>query len=190
MNTANKLTVLRIIFVPFFVAALLCDMIPGNYIVALVLFLAAAITDSLDGKLARKQGTVTDFGKFLDPLADKILVMSSLICFVQMGWADAVMVIIILTREFLVTSLRLVAGASGIVIAANRWGKIKTVSQMIAIISVILALAICQTLGSGLGFVMGAHFLTQLLLWVSAALTLASGIVYLWQNRNILSDIS
>ena len=137
MNLPNKLTVARIILVPFFVAALLINF-PLNNLAALALFGAASITDLLDGKIARKRGLVTDFGKFADPLADKILVISALLCFIQLGLCDCVAVIIVLFREFTVTSIRLIAASKGKVIAANIWGKVKTVTQMVAIICVLV----------------------------------------------------
>ncbi len=132
MNLPNKLTLWRIILVPFFVAVLLIPF-PLHTIVALVLFIAASITDMLDGRIARKRNLITDFGKFADPLADKILVLAALLCFVQNGWCDCIAVIIVLFREFTVTSIRLIAAAKGEVIAANIWGKVKTVTQMVAI---------------------------------------------------------
>ena len=137
MNLPNKLTLGRIILVPFFVAALLIPFFLHT-IVALVLFIAASITDMLDGRIARKRNLITDFGKFADPLADKILVLAALLCFVQNGWCDCIAVIIVLFREFTVTSIRLIAAAKGEVIAANIWGKVKTVTQMVAIITILV----------------------------------------------------
>ena len=134
MNLPNKLTVGRIILVPFFVAAMLIDF-PLHHLVALIIFVIASLTDMLDGKIARKNNLVTDFGKFADPLADKILVLAALLCFVQNGYCDCVAVIIVLFREFSVTSIRLISASKGKVVAANIFGKIKTVSQMIAIIA-------------------------------------------------------
>ena len=125
MNLPNKLTLSRIILVPFFVASLLINF-PFHTAVALVIFVVATFTDMFDGKIARSRGLVTDFGKFADPLADKILVLSALLCFVQTGWCDCIAVIIVLFREFSVTSIRLVAASKGKVVAANIFGKIKT----------------------------------------------------------------
>ena len=124
MNLPNKLTLSRIILVPFFVASLLINF-PFHTAVALVIFVVATFTDMFDGKIARSRGLVTDFGKFADPLADKILVLSALLCFVQTGWCDCIAVIIVLFREFSVTSIRLVAASKGKVVAANIFGKIK-----------------------------------------------------------------
>ena len=138
MNTPNKLTLFRIFLIPFFVFFLLMQNLPHRFLFALIIFCIAAITDHFDGELARRSGQITDFGKFLDPLADKMLVMSAFISFVQLGVVGALPVIIILMREFTVTSVRLVAMGSGKVISANIWGKIKTVSQIVAIIIILL----------------------------------------------------
>lgn len=179
MNLPNKLTVLRVIMVPFFVAAMLLD-IPGRWIWALVLFAAASLTDMLDGKIARKYNLVTNFGKFMDPLADKVLVMAALICFIPCFDLSAVVVIVIMAREFLVTSLRLVASSEGVVIAADGWGKVKTASTMVWV-CVTLLLA-----GLGVGgtvfhlvFHCGAGFVT--------AVTVVSGANYLLKNRALLN---
>ena len=137
MNLPNKLTVMRMILVPFVVAALLYPF-PHHYLVALLLFAAASYTDHLDGKIARRDNLVTDFGKFMDPLADKVMVLSAMVCLVSLGFADVWIVVLMLAREFMVTSIRLVAVDKGRVIAANIWGKVKTVTQIIAILGVLL----------------------------------------------------
>ncbi len=137
MNLPNKLTVVRVILVPFFVFFLLLPGIPHHYLYALILFSAAAYTDHLDGKLARKNNQITNFGKFMDPLADKVMVVSALVCFVHLGLADTWCVILIIAREFIVTSIRLAAVDNGVVVAANNWGKTKTISQIIAIITIL-----------------------------------------------------
>lgn len=136
MNLPNKLTLSRIILVPFFVASLLINF-PFHTAVALVIFVVATFTDMFDGKIARSRGLVTDFGKFADPLADKILVLSALLCFVQTGWCDCIAVIIVLFREFSVTSIRLVAASKGKVVAANISAN-QTVTQLVAIIAILL----------------------------------------------------
>ena len=132
MNLPNKLTVLRICMIPFFVAALLYENGADQTmrIIANVIFIVASLTDLLDGKIARKYGLVTNFGKFMDPLADKLLVCSALICLIQLGQLPAWIVIIIISREFIISGFRLVAADNGIVIAASYWGKFKTVFQM------------------------------------------------------------
>ena len=191
MNLPNKLTVARILLVPFFVAALLIDF-PLNNLAALALFGAASITDLLDGKIARKQGLITDFGKFADPLADKILVISALLCFVQLGLCDCVAVIIVLFREFTVTSIRLIAASKGKVIAANIWGKVKTVTQMVAIICV-LVMQIVLDIGA-LGVALPCclrcifYWTGEGLIWVSTLFTVISGIIYEKQNKHFISE--
>ena len=191
MNLPNKLTVARILLVPFFVAALLIDF-PLNNLAALALFGAASITDLLDGKIARKHGLITDFGKFADPLADKILVISALLCFVQLGLCDCVAVIIVLFREFTVTSIRLIAASKGNVIAANIWGKVKTVTQMVAIICV-LVMQIVLDIGA-LGVALPCclrcifYWTGEGLIWVSTLFAIISGIIYVKQNKHFISE--
>ena len=191
MNLPNKLTVARILLVPFFVAALLIDF-PLNNLVALALFGAASLTDMFDGKIARKHGLITDFGKFADPLADKILVISALLCFVQLGLCDCVAVIIVLFREFVVTSIRLIAAVKGKVIAANMWGKVKTVTQIVAIVCV-LAMQTVLDLG-GLGVQLPAALpsvftvIGEVLIWISTFFAVLSGVVYVAQNRQFISE--
>ena len=175
MNLPNKLTVLRMIIVPFFVFFLLCDG-GQNYafrMTALVLFIAASLTDTLDGKIARKYHLVTDFGKFMDPLADKLLVCSALICLIELREIPAWMVVIIIGREFVISGFRLVASDNGIVIPANYWGKFKTTFQMIAVILMILNVS-------------SLRLLTVLTTWIALALTVISLCTYIAQNYKIL----
>ena len=187
MNLPNKLTVARVILVPFFVFTLMANFIPQNYIISLVLFAAASYTDHLDGKIARRDHLITNFGKFMDPLADKILVMAALICFVALGFTNPYFVIIIMFREFAVTSVRLVAAANGTVIAANNWGKAKTVSQIIAIIVILLLQYIlqldlidnCNTL---------FYIIGEVFMGVCTLLALISGIIYLKDNWQAVAD--
>ena len=191
MNLPNKLTVARILLVPFFVAALLIDF-PLNNLVALALFGAASLTDMFDGKIARKHGLITDFGKFADPLADKILVISALLCFVQLGLCDCVAVIIVLFREFVVTSIRLIAAARGKVIAANMWGKVKTVTQIVAIVCVLVMQTVLDL--GGLGVQLPAALpsvftvIGEVLIWISTFFAVLSGVVYVAQNRQFISE--
>ena len=191
MNLPNKLTVARILLVPFFVAVLLIDF-PLNNLAALALFGAASITDLLDGKIARKQGLITDFGKFADPLADKILVISALLCFVQLGLCDCVAVIIVLFREFTVTSIRLIAASKGKVIAANIWGKVKTVTQMVAIICVLVMQIILDIGAQGVALPCCLrcifYWTGEGLIWVSTLFTVISGIIYVKQNKHFISE--
>lgn len=191
MNLPNKLTVLRILLVPFFVAALLIDF-PLNNLVALALFGAASLTDMFDGKIARKRGLITDFGKFADPLADKILVISALLCFIQLGLCDCVAVIIVLFREFVVTSIRLIAAAKGKVIAANMWGKVKTVTQIVATVCVLVMQTVLDL--GGLGVQLPAALpqiftvIGEVLIWISTFFAVISGVVYVAQNRQFISE--
>ena len=174
MNLPNKLTMLRVILIPFFVV---CELIPYSWgkWVALVIFVAASITDKLDGTIARKYNLITNFGKFMDPLADKLLVCSAMICFIELEKLPAWFVIIIIGREFIISGFRLIAAENGVVIAANYWGKFKTVSQMIMIILLML----------DFGGVFAV--LTQIFIWLSVALTIISLLTYIMQNRKVLS---
>ena len=176
MNTPNKLTIARMIIVPFLVIFLLTGWGgEANRYISLTLFVVASVTDWFDGYLARKNNLVTNFGKFMDPLADKLLVCSAMICMIDLKRLPAWFVIIIIAREVIISGFRLIAAENGIVIAANYWGKFKTASQMIMIILLIL------------------HFdgifviLEQIFIWLSLALTIISLITYIWQNRTVLS---
>ena len=176
MNTPNKLTIARMIIVPFLVIFLLTGWGgEANRYISLTLFVVASVTDWFDGYLARKNNLVTNFGKFMDPLADKLLVCCAMICMIDLKRLPAWFVIIIIAREFIISGFRLIAAENGIVIAANYWGKFKTASQMIMIILLIL------------------HFdgifviLEQIFIWLSLALTIISLITYIWQNRTVLS---
>ena len=142
MNLPNKLTVLRVLLIPFFVAALLWDKGENMTLryVAAGIFIAASLTDLLDGKIARKYNLVTNFGKFMDPLADKLLVCAALICLIELDDIPAWMVIVIISREFIISGFRLVASDNGVVIAASYWGKFKTVFQMIAVVLTVVSL--------------------------------------------------
>lgn len=179
MNLPNKITMLRIIMIPFFIAALLIDF-PYHQPIAAVLFIIAALTDSLDGYLARSRNLITDFGKFMDPLADKLLVCSALICFVQLGSVPAWMVIIIIAREFAITGLRTLAASDGIVIAASKWGKAKTMSQMIAIVIILFNNWPFSIFNIPMGSIMIA---------IATILTLISGIDYLILNKKVFRSM-
>lgn len=176
MNTPNKLTIARMIMVPFFVLFALTGWGQGaNRYICLVIFVGASITDWLDGYLARKNHLITDFGKFMDPLADKLLVCSAMICMVELGRLEAWIVIIIIGREFIISGFRLIAAENGVVIAANYWGKFKTTSQMIMTILLIL----------NFGGVW--HVLARIFVWLSLALTLISLLTYIMENKNVIS---
>ena len=177
MNLPNKLTILRVIMIPFFLVALLVESIPyGNWI-AVSIFIIASLTDTLDGQIARKYKLVTNFGKFMDPIADKLLVCSALIALIELDRISAWVVIIIIGREFIVNGFRLVASDNGVVIAAGWWGKIKTVVQMIMII-----VLICNFEGDI--FVI----IENILIYAALALTIISLSDYLIKNRAVLSE--
>ena len=176
MNTPNKLTVLRMILVPFLVLFMLFGWGgEANRYICLAIFVTSSVTDWFDGYLARKHKLVTNFGKFMDPLADKLLVCSALICLIEQNKLEALIVIIIIAREFIISGFRLIAAENGVVIAANYWGKFKTVSQMIMIILLIL----------DLGGVF--QILSEIFIWLSVALTVISLITYVAQNKKVLS---
>lgn len=192
MNLPNKLTILRIVLTPVFMLALVWQF-PFHYAVALAVFIGASLTDLFDGKIARERGLITSFGKFLDPLADKMLTTAAFLGFVflRVGAGTVWIAFIVLFREFLVSSLRLVAVSSGgKVIAANKWGKLKTVMQMVAIIYALTAeqfIAIMQNFSVFASILptlsWALRALTTLLLWVSAVLCVISGAIYLLDNK-------
>ncbi len=191
MNTPNKLTILRICLVPFMVFFLTADFVPFHYLWALIIFAAASVTDAIDGHLARKHNLITDFGKFLDPLADKILVISALVCFVEMHACSSIVVIIVLAREFLVSALRLVAVGEGKVIAASNWGKLKTVSQMVAVIWELVFWSVYSVVGEAAmaeyHLFSTGYGIGEALLWISTILTVISGVDYVWKNRSFIN---
>ena len=175
MNLPNKLTVVRMALVPFFVAALLLSMTNDSLKwVALALFVIASLTDFADGYIARKYNLITNFGKFMDPLADKILTISGMICLIELGRIPSWIVIIIVAREFIISGFRLVAAANGVVIAANYWGKFKTTFQMIMIILMIMNIPQLQ-------------ILTNIVMWIALALTLISLWTYIMANKQVLA---
>ena len=177
MNLPNKLTVLRICMIPFFVAALLYENGADQTmrIIANVIFITASLTDLLDGKIARKYGLVTNFGKFMDPLADTLLVCSALICLIQLGQLPAWVVIVIISREFIISGFRLVAADNGIVIAASYWGKFKTVFQMTAVVLLIFNIPPLSVL-------------TSAVLWIAVILTVVSLVDYVAKNIKVLTE--
>lgn len=185
MNLPNKLTMLRVILVPvFMVFAAFSRYGTAEYnqtfmLVAGIVFAVASITDFLDGYIARKYRLVTDFGKFMDPLADKCLTTAAFIYMVADGICSPVVLAVILFREFAVAGVRMIAAESGTVIAANMWGKVKTVLQMLTILFYYFAAAL-----SGPADVMGVGVITMILTWLVAAATVLSGGIYLWQNRS------
>ena len=202
MNTPNKLTIARMIATPIFFAIMLIDF-KYHYLVALVLFIAASLTDMIDGKMARKYNLVTDFGKFLDPLADKMLTTAAYLGFMFVygakqgfSWQLTTIVFIVLFREFMVSSLRLVTAKGGLVVAANIWGKLKTVSQMVGIIAALFFYTLVEDFE-----ILTAFNLTELcpciatiidsvimvLFWISAALCVISGLIYLNECKSYIN---
>ena len=183
MNLPNKLTLLRVLLIPFFLLFMYIN-IPFHFAIALVIFAAASITDALDGKIARSRNLVTNFGKFLDPLADKVLVIAALAVFVEFAEVkmSAVPLIIITAREFMVSGLRLLAANSGIVVAAGIWGKLKTAFTMGAIVAILfwLSLQFDFEIGFPEAFRNGIDkVFVPVLIWISTVLTVISGAVYL-----------
>lgn len=194
MNTPNKLTVCRIILAPLFLLLLLWNF-PFHNLAAALVFGAAAFTDMLDGKIARSRGLVTNFGKFLDPLADKMLTTSAFLGFLALGRLDVWAVMLILTREFMVTSVRLIAAKDGVVVAASFAGKAKTVAQFVSILFMLAALEFASwqdTLLADAGLsrtVFDLPLLTaRVLIWVSVVLTMISGFQYVWNLRHYFTD--
>ena len=177
MNLPNKLTTLRVIMIPFFVFFLLWQN-GENYtfrMIALALFIIASLTDLLDGKIARKYNLVTTFGKFMDPLADKLLVCSALICLIELNALPAWMVIIIISREFIISGFRLIASDNGVVIAASYWGKFKTTFQMVSVVLLILDIP-------------ALAFVTTICVWIALLLTIVSLVDYIYKNHKILTE--
>ena len=178
MNLPNKLTLFRVILIPFFIAVLLTNCLgDASKWTALAIFIVASLTDLLDGKIARKYNLVTNFGKFMDPLADKMLVCSAMICLVDMGKLASWIVIIIVAREFIISGFRLIAADNGVVIAASYWGKFKTTFQMIMVILLIADIQIYWV-----------QILTLIVTYVAVILTVISLIDYIVKNKNVLKD--
>lgn len=178
MNLPNRLTVLRVIMIPFFVVFMLTDFAgAASRYIALAIFCVASFTDFLDGYLARRDNLVTNFGKFMDPLADKLLVCSAMICLIPSGKLETWIVLVIIAREFIISGFRLVASDNGIVIAASYWGKFKTVSHMAMIILLILDFQnpVMQVI-------------TEAVKWIAVILTIVSLVDYVWKNRQVLTQ--
>ena len=175
MNLPNKLTMFRVILIPFFVLFMLVDITTVDKWIALAIFIVASLTDLLDGKIARKYNLVTNFGKFMDPLADKLLVCSALICLVELAKLPAWMVIVIIAREFIISGFRLIASDIGVVIAASYWGKFKTTFQMVMICLLIADIA-------------AIGIITNVIVWIALILTVVSLIDYLVKNKDIMKE--
>ena len=177
MNLPNKLTTLRVIMIPFFVFFLLWQNGENHTfrMIELALFIISSMTDLLDGKIARKYNLVTNFGKFMDPLADKLLVCSALICLIELNALPAWMVIIIISREFIISGFRLIASDNGVVIAASYWGKFKTTFQMVSVVLLILDIP-------------ALAFVTTICVWIALVLTIVSLVDYIYKNHKILTE--
>ncbi|MDU4882234.1 CDP-diacylglycerol--glycerol-3-phosphate 3-phosphatidyltransferase [Clostridium sp.] len=193
MNLANKLTMIRIFLVPVFLVFITVKEIPYGSIIASLVFIIASLTDQLDGYIARSRNQITNFGKFMDPLADKLLVTAALVSLVELklvaGWA----VVVILAREFAVSGLRTLAASDGIVIAASWWGKIKTVTQMIAILLLLLKVNI-NTSVNAINFINSNSFLNgfftyvpETIMFIAVLITIVSGIDYFVKNKHVIS---
>lgn len=192
LNTPNKLTIARIIITPVYLAVILWESLPHRFLIATAIFAVAAITDAIDGKLARKNNQITNFGKLLDPIADKVLTTSALLAFMKMGLCNIWIVMIVLTREFTIASIRMIAASSGTVIPANIWGKIKTTCQMTFTIVIMLLCEVDYIIKD----VLQSDCLKNLpdwltlsnvsngLMWITAVLTVISGIIYIKDSKN------
>ena len=193
MNLPNQLTVARLVLTFVFVAVLAINGIPYPGTIALIIFGVAAYTDLLDGQIARKRNLITNFGKLMDPLADKVLMCAGFVMLCEHGYFPAWIVVVILAREFLVTGLRLVASAEGIVLAAENLGKYKTTFQIIAVIYFLVVMAAKEPAFAWINPVLdfrglGPDVLGQLLIWAALILTMVSGFNYVWKNRKLLGD--
>ena len=175
MNLPNKLTMFRVVLIPFFVLFMLVPITSVDKWIALGIFIVASLTDLLDGKIARKYNLVTNFGKFMDPLADKLLVCSALICLVALSKIPAWIVIVIIAREFIISGFRLMASDNGVVIAASYWGKFKTTFQMIMICLMIADIQAIQ-------------IVTDVVMWIALILTVVSLVDYLVKNKDVMKD--
>lgn len=186
LNLPNKLTLIRMFLAPIYLALMLIEF-PYHYIVALAVFSVASLTDMLDGKIARKNNLITVFGKLLDPLADKMLTTAALLAFMREGWCSIWIVMIVLTREFAVAGVRLIATAQGIVIPANYWGKAKTVSQMVFTIVIMLLAELDVTFDifANAGWFTLAR-VSNIMLWITAVLTVVSGITYFVDSKKLI----
>lgn len=190
LNTPNMLTIARIIITPFFLFAITNENLPHRFLIACVIFSLGAITDVLDGHLARKNNQITNFGKFLDPIADKVLITATLLAFLSMGLCNIWIVMLVLTREFTIASVRMIAASSGVVIPANVWGKVKTVTQMVfTILIMLIGEAYSVVEHSNLELFTKLPDLSVIsngLLWIAAILTIVSGVIYLVDSRKII----
>lgn len=190
LNVPNTLTIIRMLITPVFLGIILCEAIPHRFLIACLVFSVAAITDAVDGNLARKNNQITNFGKFLDPIADKVLTTAALLAFMSMGLCNIWIVMIVLVREFAIASIRMIAASGGVVIPANIWGKIKTVSQMSFTILIMLLGETWDIISN-----VNAELFAKLpdlslisngLLWITAILTVISGVIYIKDSIKVI----
>lgn len=190
LNLPNIITVARIVITPVFLAIILMENLPHRFLLACIVFSVASISDAVDGHLARKYNQITNFGKFLDPIADKVLTTSALLAFMSMGLCNIWIVMLVLTREFAIASVRMIAASNGVVIPANIWGKIKTISQMVfTIVIMLLGEAYCMVEKSYTELSVKLPDLSLVsngLLWITAILTIVSGAIYLNDSKKII----
>ena len=190
LNLPNILTISRVAITPFFLVTILMETLPHRFLIACIIFSIASITDAIDGHHARKNNQITNFGKFLDPIADKILTTAALLAFMSMGLCNIWIVMLVLTREFAIASVRMVAATNGVVIPANVWGKIKTVSQMVFTILIMLLGEVYFVVESSnvalFAKLPDLSLISNGLLWITAILTVVSGIIYLYDSRKII----
>lgn len=190
LNVPNILTIARIFITPVFLAVILMDTLPHKFLIACIIFSIGSITDAIDGHLARKNNQITNFGKFLDPIADKILTTSALLAFMSMGLCNIWIVMLVLTREFAIASVRMIAAAGGVVIPANIWGKIKTVSQMTFTILIMLLGEVWEIISNTnielFEKLPNLSLISNGLLWITAILTIISGVIYLNDSKKII----
>lgn len=190
LNTPNKLTIARMVITPVFLALIMWESLPHRFLIATLVYSLAAVTDAIDGKLARKNNQITNFGKLLDPIADKVLTTSALLAFMVMGLCNIWIVMIVLTREFTIASIRMIAAAGGVVIPANIWGKIKTVSQMTFTIVIMLLGEVYSILAAynpvWYGKMPALALISNILLWITAVLTVVSGVIYVIDSKKVI----
>lgn len=190
LNVPNQLTILRMIMTPIYLFLILWENLPHRFFIAAIVFSLAAITDAIDGKLARKNNQITNFGKLLDPIADKILTTSALLAFMAMGLCNVWIVMIVLTREFAIASIRMISASNGVVVPANMWGKVKTTAQMTFTIIIMLLGEVYQYAeirpGVNIPYWLTLANISNALLWVTAVLTVISGVIYIKDSKNVI----
>ncbi len=190
LNTPNKLTIARMLITPVYLALILWESLPHRFLIATLVYSAAAITDAIDGKMARKNNQITNFGKLLDPIADKVLTTSALLAFMQMGLCNIWIVMIVLVREFTIASIRMISAADGVVIPANFWGKLKTVSQMTFTIVIMLLGEVYDILAvhnaAWYAKMPSLSLVSNALLWITAILTVISGVIYIIDSKKVI----